>query len=108
MPIKNRFAEMHAEATAWRHDFHRNPELLYDLPRTSGRVAELLREFGCDELVEGIGRTGVVGVIEGQGARQGGLRCVGLRADMDALPIREKTGAEHASEVEGKMHACGH
>ncbi|OOY21443.1 amidohydrolase [Thioclava sp. DLFJ5-1] len=108
MPIKNRFAEMHAEATAWRHDFHRNPELLYDLPRTSGRVAELLREFGCDEVVEGIGRTGVVGVIEGQVARQGGLRCVGLRADMDALPIREKTGAEHASEVEGKMHACGH
>ncbi|OOY13014.1 amidohydrolase [Thioclava marina] len=108
MPIKNRFAHMLPEAVEWRHDFHRNPELLYDLPRTSGRVAGLLRSFGCDEVVEGIGKTGVVGVIEGQGARQGGLRCVGLRADMDALPVEEKTGAAYASEIPGKMHACGH
>ncbi|KFE34115.1 M20 aminoacylase family protein [Thioclava atlantica] len=108
MPIKNRFAEMLPEAVEWRHDFHRNPELLYDLPRTSARVADLLRAFGCDEVVEGIGRSGVVGVIAGTGARASGPRVIGLRADMDALPVREKTGAPHASEVPGKMHACGH
>ncbi|TMV90318.1 amidohydrolase [Thioclava sp. BHET1] len=109
MPIKNRFAELQPEIVAWRRDFHLHPELDYDLPRTSARVAELLREFGCDEVVEGIGRIGVVGVIEGQGTpSDAGPRVVGLRADMDALPIREQTGADYASEVPGKMHACGH
>ncbi|MGY6696907.1 MAG: M20 aminoacylase family protein [Roseinatronobacter sp.] len=106
MPIKNRFAEMLPEITAWRQDFHAHPELLFDCHRTAGIVAEKLREFGCDEVVEGIGRTGVVGVIRGKATESG--RVVGLRADMDALPIHEATGVPHASKEAGKMHACGH
>ncbi len=106
MPIKNRFAELLPEIIAWRRDIHENPELLFDVHRTAAKVAGLLRDFGCDEVVEGVGRTGVVGVIRG---RQGGSgRAIGLRADMDALPIHEQTGAAHASKVPGKMHACGH
>ncbi|MGR3291185.1 MAG: amidohydrolase, partial [Paracoccaceae bacterium] len=66
MPIKNRFAEMHPEITAWRRDLHEHPELMYDTHRTSGIVAEKLREFGCDEVVTNIGRTGVVGIIKGR------------------------------------------
>ncbi|MEM1384119.1 MAG: M20 aminoacylase family protein [Pseudomonadota bacterium] len=106
MPIVNRFADLHAEITEWRRDLHQNPELLFDVHRTAGMVAEKLRAFGCDEVVEGIGRTGVVGVIKGKATGSG--RVVGLRADMDALPIREATGLPYASTVEGKMHACGH
>lgn len=106
MPIKNRFAEMLPEITEWRHDFHAHPELLFDTHRTSGIVAEKLRAFGCDEVVEGLGRTGVVGVIKGK--IDTGGRVVGLRADMDALPIFEATGLAYASKAEGKMHACGH
>ncbi len=106
MPIKNRFAELLPEITAWRRDFHEHPELLYEVHRTAGRVAGLLREFGCDEVVEGIGRTGVVGVIRGRTDSKG--RVVGLRADMDALPINEQTGLDYASKTPGKMHACGH
>lgn len=106
MPVKNRFADMLPEIIAWRHDFHAHPELQYDLPRTSARVAELLRSFGVDEVVEGIGKSGVVGVIRGREDSAG--RVIGLRADMDALPITEMTGLPHASTVRGKMHACGH
>ena len=106
MPIRNRFAELHPEITAWRRDLHANPELLYDTHRTSKVVADKLRAFGCDEVVEGIGRTGVVGLIRGKTDTSG--RTIGLRADMDALPILEATGAPHASTVPGKMHACGH
>ncbi|MDE3123058.1 MAG: amidohydrolase [Paracoccaceae bacterium] len=106
MPIKNRFAELLPEITAWRRDIHENPELMFDTHRTSGLVAEKLRAFGCDEVVEGIGRTGVVGVIRGKTDSAG--RVVGLRADMDALPIKEATGLDYASKVPGKMHACGH
>ncbi|MCQ0970568.1 M20 family metallopeptidase [Paracoccus sp. TK19116] len=106
MPVKNRFAELLPEITEWRQDFHRHPELLYDVHRTAGRVAELLRDFGCDEVVEGIGQTGVVGVIKGKSDSKG--RVIGLRADMDALPITEQTGLDYASETKGKMHACGH
>ena len=106
MPVKNRFAELLTEITAWRRDFHEHPELLFDVHRTAARVADLLREFGCDEVVEGIGRTGVVAVIRGKTDTAG--RAIGLRADMDALPIHEATGAEHASKTPGKMHACGH
>jgi hippurate hydrolase len=105
MPIVNRFADFHDEITAWRRDFHRHPELLYDVHRTAARVEELLRSFGVDEVVTGIGRTGVVGVIRGKG---GAGRAIGLRADMDALPITEATGLPHASERPGFMHACGH
>jgi hippurate hydrolase len=106
MPVRNRFAELLPEITAWRRDFHENPELLYDTHRTAGIVAAKLREFGCDEVVEGIGRTGVVGVIRGRATGSG--RVVGLRADMDALPILEASGVPHASRTPGKMHACGH
>ncbi len=106
MPVKNRFAELLPEITAWRHDFHAHPELLFDVHRTAGKVADLLRGFGVDEVVEGIGRTGVVGVIRGKTDTAG--RVIGLRADMDALPIHEQTGVDYASTVPGKMHACGH
>lgn len=106
MPVKNRFAELLPEITAWRRDFHENPELLYEVHRTAAKVAELCRSFGCDEVVEGIGITGVVAVIKGKSDRSG--RCIGLRADMDALPIHEQTGAAYASKTPGKMHACGH
>ncbi|WP_323036583.1 M20 aminoacylase family protein [Pararhodobacter sp.] len=106
MAVKNRFAEMLPEITAWRRDFHENPELLFDVHRTAGIVEEKLREFGCDEVVPGIGRTGVVAVIKGN--KTGSGKVIGLRADMDALPIFEATGAEHASKTPGKMHACGH
>ncbi len=106
MPIINRFAELSDEIAAWRRDFHRNPELLYDTVRTAGIVADKLREFGVDEIVTGIGRAGVVGVIKGRNG--GGGKTIGLRADMDALPIMEESGKDYASEVPGKMHACGH
>ncbi len=106
MPVKNRFAELQAEITAWRRDFHAHPELLYETHRTAARVAELLEQFGCDEIVTGLGRTGVVGVIRGRSDSAG--RVVGLRADMDALPIEEETGLDYASKTPGVMHACGH
>ena len=106
MPVRNRIAELQPEIAAWRRDFHAHPELMFDTHRTAGIVAAKLREFGCDEVVEGIGRTGVVGVIRGRSDSRG--RVVGLRADMDALPITEATGKPHASTVPGRMHACGH
>jgi hippurate hydrolase len=106
MPVKNRFAELLPEITKWRRDFHAHPELQFDVQRTAGRVAELCRSFGCDDVTEGIGRTGVVAVIKGRSNTSG--RVVGLRADMDALPIIEQTGLDYASGTPGKMHACGH
>lgn len=106
MPIRNRFAETHDAITEWRRDIHANPEILFDTHRTSALVADKLREFGCDEVVTGVGRTGVVGVIRGRDCASG--KVIGLRADMDALPIHEATGADHASTVPGAMHACGH
>ena len=105
MPIVNRVADLHAEITAWRRDFHANPELLYDVHRTAASVADKLKSFGCDEVATGLGRTGVVGVIRG---RKPGPKVVGLRADMDALPIEEATDLPYRSTVPGKMHACGH
>ena len=106
MPVKNRFGELHDDITAWRRDIHQNPEILFETHRTSAFVAEKLREFGCDEVVEGIGRTGVVGVIRGNSTGSG--KVIGLRADMDALPIHEQTGLDYASKTDGAMHACGH
>ena len=106
MPPKPLILERLAEITAWRHDFHRYPELLFDVHRTAGRVADLCRSFGCDEVIEGIGQTGVVAVIKGKSDTRG--RVIGLRADMDALPIHEQTGLPYASLTPGKMHACGH
>ncbi len=106
MPIINRVADLHDEITGWRRDFHENPELLYDVHRTAGIVEKKLKEFGCDEVVPGIGQTGVVGVIKGR--KNGSGKVIGLRADMDALPIEEATGAAYTSKIPGKMHACGH
>jgi len=105
MPVVNRVADLHADITAWRRDLHAHPELLYEVHRTAAQVAEKLKAFGCDEVVTGIGRTGVVGVIRG---RKGDGKTLGLRADMDALPIEEATGLSYKSTVPGKMHACGH
>lgn len=106
MPVTNRFADLLPEITAWRRDLHAHPELQFDVHRTAGLVTQRLREFGVDEVVEGIGRTGVVGLIHGKQSDSG--QVIGLRADMDALPILEATGAAHASTTEGSMHACGH
>ena len=106
MPIVNRIADQHREITEWRRDFHAHPELLYDVHRTASSVANKLKAFGCDEVVTGIGRTGVVGVIRGQKGKSD--KTIGLRADMDALPIEEATDLPYKSTVPGKMHACGH
>ncbi len=106
MPIINRVADMADEIAGWRRDMHEHPELLYEVHRTAALVAAKLRDFGCDEVVEGIGRTGVVGVIKGR--RGTGGKVVGLRADMDALPIEEATDVPYKSKTPGLMHACGH
>src|SRR5215472_4179332 len=108
MPIVNRVADLHPDIQAWRRQIHQHPELLYDVHRTSAFVADRLREFGCDEVATGLGRTGVVGVIKGRKAANGDVKVVGLRADMDALPIEEATGLPYASKTQGLMHACGH
>ena len=105
MPVLNRVAEMQDEIAGWRRHIHEHPELGYDVFQTAKFVAEKLAEFGCDEVVTGIGRTGVVGIIKGNRGEGG---TVGLRADMDALPMTETTGKPYASKTPGKMHACGH
>src|SRR5947199_8615994 len=110
MPIVNRVADLQPDIQAWRRDIHANPEILYDVHRTAAFVADRLREFGCDEVATGLGRTGVVGVIKGGKPAAGGsdVKVIGLRADMDALPIEEETDLPYASKTPGKMHACGH
>ena len=105
MTILPRIDAHAAELTAIYKDLHAHPELGFEEVRTAGIVAARLREWGVDEVHENFGGTGVVGVIKGKGR---GNRCVGLRADMDALPVTEETGLAHASTVPGKMHACGH
>lgn len=106
MPIINRVSAMTDEIAEWRQDLHEHPELMFEVQRTAGIVAKKLKEFGCDEIVTGIGRTGVVGVIKGKTSQSG--KTIGLRADMDALPIVENTGVPYTSTTEGIMHACGH
>jgi hippurate hydrolase len=108
MPIINRIAEFHDEMTAWRHDLHRHPELALQEHRTSAVVQAKLRAFGVDEILTGMATTGVVGVIHGHAPGRTPRAAIGLRADMDALPITEETGAPHASQTPGLMHACGH
>lgn len=105
MPVLNRAAELQDEVAGWRRHLHRTPELNFDVFETAAFVAGKLEEFGCDEVATGLGRTGVVGVISGS---LGNGATIGLRADMDALPIHEATGKPYASTVAGKMHACGH
>src|ERR1700723_4706724 len=109
MPIVNRAADLQPEIQAWRRDIHEHPELGYEERRTSAFVADRLREFGCDEVATGLGGTGVVGVIKGRkAAGNADVKVIGLRADMDALPIEEETNLPYASKTPGKMHACGH
>ncbi len=104
MPVLNRIAAMAPEMTAWRRHLHAHPELKLDCHRTAAFIVDRLREMGVDEIHEGIAESGVVALIRGQ--RPGPV--IGLRADMDALPMDETTGAPHASTVPGRMHACGH
>jgi hippurate hydrolase len=106
MPVKNRFAELQKEIAEWRQDIHQYPEILFETQRTSALVKDKLIEFGCNQVIDGIGKTGVVGVINGKTNRTG--KVIGLRADMDALPINEETGLEYSSKIPGAMHACGH
>src|SRR3954447_8317640 len=108
MPIINRIADFTADMTAWRHDLHAHPETAFEEHRTADIVARLLESFGI-EIERGIARTGVIGTLTGSrpASRPGG-RAIALRADMDALPIEEKTGLPHASIHPGRMHACGH
>src|SRR6266566_8852042 len=109
MPIVNRVADLQPDIQAWRRDIHEHPELLYEVHRTAALVADRLREFGCDEVITGLGRTGVVGVIKGKKpAGKADRQVIGLRADMDALPIEENTKLPYASKTPGLMHACGH
>src|SRR3977135_2162732 len=109
MPIVNRVADLQPDIQAWRRDIHQHPELLYDVHRTAAFVADRLREFGCDEVATGLGLTGLVGFIKGRKpAGNGNIKVIGLRADMDALPIDEETNLAYASKTPGKMHACGH
>ena len=103
MPAVERIGAFHDEMTAWRRDIHAHPELGFEEHRTSDLVAKRLEEFGC-EVYRGIGRTGVVGALRSGNSP----RSVGLRADMDALPIQEATGLEYSSRHDGRMHACGH
>jgi amidohydrolase len=104
MPVVNRIASFADEMKTWRRHLHAHPELGLECHETAAFVVERLRAFGVDEIHEGIATSGVVAIVEGHGAGP----VIGLRADMDALPILEATGAEHASTVPGKMHACGH
>jgi amidohydrolase len=106
MPIRSAINDLVPDAQAWRREIHQNPELMYDVEGTAKFVADRLRGFGCDEVKTAIGRTGVVGVI--RGAKGSSSRAIGLRADMDALPIEEETNLPYRSKTPGKMHACGH
>ncbi len=109
MPILDHLADGLPDIAAWRHDLHAHPELSFDVHRTAAMVADKLKAFGCDEVATGIGRTGVVGVIRGAKPASGtGPAVIGLRADMDALPIDETSGVPYSSTVPGRMHACGH
>lgn len=104
MPVINRIASFADEMKTWRRHLHAHPELGFECHATAAFVAERLREFGVDEIHEGLATSGLVAIIEGRGAGP----TIGLRADMDALPIEEATGKRHASRTKGLMHACGH
>src|SRR3954453_1560349 len=109
MPIVNRVADLQPDIQAWRRDIHEHPELLYDVHRTAGFVADRLKEFGCDEAVTGLGQTGVVGVITGRKpAGAGHIKRVGLPAERGPLRGEEAPGLPYASKTPGLMHACGH
>ena len=104
MAIINRIGDLAPDMAAWRQHLHSIPELSFDCPKTSAFIKARLEEIGVDAVHEGIAQTGIVAIIEGQGAGP----TIGLRADFDALPIEEETGVDYASTHPGKMHACGH
>lgn len=104
MPVLNRIAAFEREMTEWRRHLHQHPELKFDCHKTAAFIEARLREIGVDEIHTGIAESGLVAIING---REDGPT-IGLRADMDALPIQEITGYAHASTVPGRMHACGH
>ena len=104
MPVLPKIADYADELTAIRRDFHQHPEIGFEEVRTSGIVADLLRSWGVDEVHTGIGKTGVVGIIKGKSEG----RTIGLRADMDALPMEEQTNLPYASKSPGRFHGCGH
>ncbi|MDO8328309.1 MAG: M20 aminoacylase family protein [Cypionkella sp.] len=104
MPVLNRIASYAEEMKGWRRHLHANPELSFDCFNTAAYIVDRLKEIGVDEIHPGIAKTGIVAIINGQGDGP----TIGLRADMDALPIQEITGADYASTIPGKMHACGH
>ena len=106
MPSSDRIAALKPFVSEWRRDIHQHPEMLYEVHRTAGLVAEKLRSFGVDEVVTGLGKTGVVGLVRGR--KQQSCKVIGLRADMDALPIDELPNLPHRSQNPGVMHACGH
>src|SRR5262249_61856828 len=98
----NRIAAMHGDITAWRRDIHAHPELLYDVQRTAATVADKLKRFGCDEVVTGLGRTGVVGGVRGGKGGEGG-RVIGRRADMDGLRVQEAGAVPLKSTGAGRL-----
>ncbi|MEP2533180.1 M20 aminoacylase family protein [Shimia sp.] len=104
MPVVNRIADYAEDMKRWRRYLHQHPELEFACHKTAAFVAERLREFGVDEIHEGIATSGIVAIINGQGDGD----TIGLRADMDALPMQEMTKLDYASTVPGMMHACGH
>ena len=104
MPVLNRIADFAEEMKGWRRHLHANPELMFECHNTAAFIVARLQEMGVDEIHPGIAKTGIVAIINGQGAGP----TIGLRADMDALPIHEATGVDYASTAPGKMHACGH
>jgi len=108
MPVVNRIADYADEMKTWRRHLHAHPELEFACHETAAFVVARLKEFGVDEIHEGIATSGVVAIINGQGDMPQDGPTIGLRADMDALPMPETTGLEYASTVEGAMHACGH
>ncbi len=105
MAIDDKIAAIHDEMTQWRQSIHNHPETAFEEVNTAAFVTEKLKEFGVDEIETGMAETGVVAVIRGKGESD---RAIGLRADMDALHVQEKTNTPYSSKVEGKMHACGH
>jgi amidohydrolase len=107
MTLRDRLDALHPEMTAWRRDFHAHPELGFEETRTSEIVAQKLESWGI-EVHRGLGKTGVVGVLRGRRDAAGANRAIGLRADMDALPMQEANGFDHRSRNPGRMHACGH
>jgi hippurate hydrolase len=104
MPIVNRIAAFDADMKKWRRNIHKNPELGLDCYETASFIEARLREFGISEIQTGIAQSGLVAIIDG---KENG-DTIGLRADIDALPMTETTNLEYASNNSGLMHACGH